>query len=189
MYARCNSKNNLNGKELDGYEYQLHEIWYDVKERPIGVFVNSDGVPLDSYSGTDFHQDNDFVKIATIHSFYTNEFSIDSTLIHRKGQDIGRDLEFVPESELANQIQDLNLLRKLRSEITLIVQDPLKDYSKPSSCDASNVPVIDFHSVSQGDEMVFSCQMTTAERFSIEYTKTYVLKDQFIKEKCVSKSL
>lgn len=188
MYARCDSKNNPDGKKLEGYEYQLHEIWYDIKERPIGVFIEENGTPLDSYSQIDFCVNENFVKIATIHSFYTNEFSIDSTLIYRSGQDIGRDLEFVPEAELADHINDRKLLEKLRSEIMLIVQDPLKDYSKPSACEPSPVAADDFHSVSAGDEMVFGCQMTTAERFSIDYVKTYVLKDQFIKEKCVSKS-
>ena len=186
MYARCNPKNNTNGKYLEAYEYQLHEIWYDKLERSIGMFIQEDGNPLDTYEQLNFSEDDNFVKIATIHSFYTNDFTIDSTLVYRSGQDIGRDLEFVPQIELADEIDDLNLLEKLRQEITLIVQDPLRDYSKPSSCDPSDVPSEDFHTISEGDVMTFNCEMTTAERFSINYVKTYVLIDQFIKEKCVS---
>ncbi len=186
MYARCSPDTGSDGRGLEAYEYQLHEIWYDKMERPIGEFIQEDGNPLVAYEQLDFSQDESFVKIATIHSFYTNDFGIDSAQIYRHGQDIGRDLEFVPQEELASEIDDLALLEKLRQEITLIVQDPLRDYSKPSSCAPSNVPDIDFHSVSEGDEMTFNCQMTTAERFAINYVKTYVLVDQFIKEKCVS---
>ncbi len=189
MYARCNPRNNPEGKNLEAYEYQLHEIWYDKLERSIGVFIHENGDPLDTYQQMNFAEDENFVKIATIHSFYTNDFTIDSTRIYRSGQDIGRDLEFVPQIELADEIDDLKLLEKLRQEITLIVQDPLKDYSKPSSCDPSVVPAADFHSISEGNEMTFNCEMTTAERFSINYIKTYVLIDQFIKEKCVSINL
>jgi hypothetical protein len=187
-YIRCLPNNNPEGKLLKGYEYQEHEIWYDILERPIREFINEDGTPLETYENLDFKKDNNFVKIGTIHSFYTNDFTIDSTHIERHGQDIGRDLEFVPIEVLAKEINNKSLLEKIRRETTLLIQDPLRDFSQPSMCNNALVPSTDYHTISNGDEMTFHCQMTTAGRFPIHYAKTYVLKDQFIKDNCVSRS-
>lgn len=187
-YIRCLPNNNPKGKFMIGYEYQEHEIWYDIQERPIDAFINDDGTPLESYSNLKFEEQDDFVKIGTIHSFYSNDFTIDSTLIHRKGQDIGRDIEFVSDEELEEKVNNKALLKKIQREMTLIVQDPLRDFSKPSSCNPAQLTSNDFHAISNGTELSFNCQMTTAGRFLINYSKTYVLKDQFIKERCVVSS-
>lgn len=183
-YVRCVPNENPNGKLMTGYEYQEHEIWYDILERPIGSFISEDGTPLDSYEQLRFDQQEDFVKIGTVHSFYTNDFKMDSSSVYRKGQDIGRDIEFVTDEELEEKISNKALLKKIKREMTLIVQDPLHDFSKPSSCDPALLSSSDFHSVPNGSEMTFNCQMTTAGRFPINYTKTYILKDQFIQDKC-----
>lgn len=37
---------NPEGKFMEGYEYQKHEIWYDILERPIGEFILDDGTWL-----------------------------------------------------------------------------------------------------------------------------------------------
>ena len=74
---------------------------------------------------------------------------------------------------------------RMKREMTLIAQDPLRDFSRPSECNPA-FRDLDFHAVASGDEMSFNCQMTTAGRFPIKYTKTYVLLDQFIKDQCVS---
>jgi hypothetical protein len=183
-YIRCVPNDNPQGKLMIGYEYQEHEIWYDILERPIGAFISEDGTPLDTYEQLKFEQQEDFVKIGTVHSFYTNDFSLDSTFIYRKGQDIGRDIEFVSDEELEDKINNKPLLAKIKREMTLIVQDPLHDFSKPSACNPALMASNDFHSIASGTEMTFECQMTTAGRFPINYTKTYILKDQFIKDRC-----
>jgi hypothetical protein len=188
-YVSCNPNDNIDGKLMKGYEYQEHEIWYDILERPISTFINDDGRPLASYDTLHFDKDADFIKIGTIHSFYTNDFSLDSTGINRSGQDIGRDLEFVPEDMLARQVNNKSLVEKIKREITLIIQDPLRDFSKPSSCGQAEKPRVDFHDIANGDEMAFNCQMTTAGRFKIKYSKTYILKDQFIKDNCRSEKV
>ncbi len=187
-YVRCLPNGNPSGKFMTGYEYQEHEIWYDIQERPIDSFINDNGTTLKSYSELKFEESDDFVKIGTIHSFYSNDFTIDSALIHRKGQDIGRDIEFVTDDELEEKINNKALLKKIKREMTLIVQDPLRDFSQPSSCDPAILASSDFHAISNGTELSFKCQMTTAGRFLINYSKTYVLKDQFIKERCVVSS-
>lgn len=185
-YMRCVPENNPGGRLMQGYEYQKHEIWYDILERPIGEFVLEDGTEKEAYRDLKFDKDNDFILIGTIHSFYTNDFKLDSTGISRQGQDIGRDLEFVPESELANQLKNKSLLEKIKREITLIIQDPLRDFSKPSNCEIARKPNEDYHDLSNGAKMTFNCEMTTAGRFRIGYSKTYVLKDQYIRDKCVA---
>jgi hypothetical protein len=183
-YIRCVPNENPNGKLMIGYEYQEHEIWYDIQERPIDSFINEDGSPLDSYINLKFEEQDDFVKIGTVHSFYSNDFTLDSTMVSRKGQDIGRDIEFVTDDELKEKIKNSGLLKKIKREMTLIVQDPLHDFSQPSSCDPTSAPSTDFHTIANGAELSFNCQMTTAGRFPINYTKTYILKDQFVKDKC-----
>jgi hypothetical protein len=183
-YIRCTPQENTDGKKMQGYEYQEHEIWYDILERPISMFIQQDGEPLSSYEELIFSESDEFVKIGTIHSFYTNDFKLDLANIHRHGQDIGRDIEFVADEELTRQISDRALLEKIKKERIQIVQDPLKDFSRPSQCQPAVKTRADFHTVSKGDEMPFQCQMLTAGRFPINYTKTYVLKDQFIKDRC-----
>lgn len=185
-YVRCLPNENPQGKLMVGYEYQEHEIWYDIQERPIEFFINEDGSALESYDQLKFEEQEDFVKIGTIHSFYSNDFTIDSTLIYRRGQDIGRDIVFVSDEELEEKINNKALLKKINREMTLIVQDPLHDFSKPSVCNPAELASSDFHAVTNGTELTFDCEMTTAGRFLINYSKTYVLKDQFIKERCVA---
>jgi hypothetical protein len=184
-YVRCSPNENAGGKTMDGYEYQEHEIWYDLLERPIKTFIGEDGSPYADYKEMKFSEEENFIKIGTIHSFYTNEFTLDSVYIYRNGQDIGREIEFVSDELLANQVNDEQVFERIKREMTLIAQDPLRDFSRPSECNPAN-RALDFHAVNERDEMSFNCQMTTAGRFPIKYTKTYVLVDQFIKDQCVS---
>jgi len=141
---------------------------------------------MDSYENLRFNEIDDFVMIGTIHTFYTNDFKLDSAGIRRQGQDIGRDLELVLGEDLKNQLNNKSLVEKIRREITQIIQDPLLDFSKPSNCGMALKPSIDFNDISAGDEMIYNCQMIMAGRFPIGYTKTYVLVDQFIKDRCIS---
>ncbi len=186
-YTRCAPKDNPEGKLIQGYEYQEHEIWYDIQERPISKFIQEDGEPLQSYQKLEFSKTAEFIKIGTIHTFYFNGFRLDTTLIYREGEIIGRDIEFVKDEELVESISDPSLLEKIKREMVQIVQNPIQDFSQPSQCEPAPKAQTDFHAVSNGDAMVFKCQMSTAHRFSINYTKTYILKDQFIKDRCISR--
>lgn len=185
-YIRCSPNNNPHGKIMQGFEYQKHEIWYDILERPIGTFIMENGIPNEFYTGLRFTDNDDFIYIGEIHTFYTNDFLLDTTGVFRQGIDIGRDIDFVSDEELSEIIGNNSLVEKIKREVTLIVQDPLHDFSKPSSCNPADKPVEDFHAIANGDIMSFDCQMTTAGRFAIRYNKSYVLKDQFVKDRCVS---
>lgn len=183
MYARCNDEQNPKGNNLEGFEYQLHEIWYDKRELPIDSFTIATGTARDFYKKLDFNKDDNFVKIATIHTFYKDQFFIDSIQILRSGKDIARDIEFVPTEELAELINDKDLMDDLSKEITLITNNPLMEFSQPSECKTASLPNNDFNLVKEGDMMSFDCQMTSS-RAVINYTKSFVLVDQYINEVC-----
>ncbi|MCG9971931.1 hypothetical protein [Christiangramia crocea] len=185
MYARCMDESSDDGKNFEGYEYQLHEIWYDKREFPIDSFLMADNRTRirESYNNSDFASDDNFVKIAYVHTFFRNEFSIDSTLINRKGKAIGRDIEFLPEESLLKKIDSEKLIDELKSEINAIAKNRLEDFSKPISCQPTDVPNTDFHYIDEGDELSFKCQFTTG-RFLVDYEKIFVLDDQYINNIC-----
>ena len=126
---------------------------------------------------------SNFVKVATVHTFFRNEFTIEDSLIQRVGKVIGRDLEFEEEETLIEQLGNRNLVNDLKNEINRIASNRLEDFSRPISCNAAVVPDIDFHNIKDGAEMSFSCQLTT-NRVSFHYTKTFVLDNQYIKNRC-----
>lgn len=186
MYARCMSEKSAEGNIIEAYEYQRHEIWYDKRELPIDSFmVASNKTQLrGSYQNLDFEESETFVRLAVIHTFFRNEFNLDSVGIGRSGKVIGRDVEFVPESTLRNKFESASQLQDAMTQVNAIIANRLEDFSRPISCDFAELPKNDFNMISEGDQISFDCQMTTS-RFSIDYTKTYVLKNQFIKNTCV----
>ena len=183
MYARCADEGNAGGKNLEGFEYQLHEIWYDMRELPIDSFMMDNGLITKFYKELDFNQDENFIKIATIHTFYKDKFLLGNEQIDRSGKDIARDIEFISTSELSDIIDDKDVLDDLRHEINLITSNPLLEFSQPSSCNPATVPNTDFNSIRDGDQMIFECQMTSS-RAVINYTKSFELTDQYIKDVC-----
>lgn len=185
MYARCMDESSADGKTFEGYEYQLHEIWYDKREFPIDSFLMADNRTRikESYNNSDFSEDDNFVKVAYVHTFFRNEFTIDSTLINRNGKAIGRDIEFLSEETLLDKVGSDKLVDELKSEINSIAKNRLEDFSKPISCQPTEVPDIDFHNINEGDELNFKCQFTTG-RFLVDYEKIFVLEDQYINNIC-----
>ena len=185
MYTRSMDESSDDGTMLEGYEYQLHEIWYDKREFPIDSFLmaNSKAKVREAYNNSDLSKDKNFVKIAHVHTFFRNEFTIDSALIYRKGKVIGRDIEFLPNDVLINKVGSKKLVDELKSEINSIAKNRLEDFSKPVNCQPADVPNIDFNYIEEEDEMNFKCQFTTG-RFLVDYEKIFVLKDQYINNIC-----
>lgn len=185
MYARCMDESSADGKSFEGYEYQLHEIWYDKREIPIDSFLmpNNKTKLKESYNNSNLASDENFVKVAYVHTFFRNEFSIDSTLIVRKGKAIGRDIEFLAEEVLLEKVGSDKLVDELKSEINAIAKNRLEDFSKPVSCQPTKVPDVDFHYIDEGDELSFKCQFTTG-RFLVDYEKIFVLEEQYINNIC-----
>lgn len=183
MYARCMPEKNELGEILEGYEYQKHEIWYDTHELPLDSFTLDGNRLQDFYQNLDLSSTDNFVKVATVHTFFRNEFTIEDSLIQRVGKVIGRDLEFEDEELLIARLDDKRKVSDLKNEINRIASNRLEDFSRPIACNPAIVPDVDFHNIKDGAEMSFSCQLTT-NRVSFHYSKTFVLDNQFIKNKC-----
>lgn len=185
LYTRCITKDESNGKLLEGYEYQYHEIWYDKRELQITSFlIDNDRTKItNQYKNLNFEQDRNFVKIAFVHTFFRNEFIIDSTSIKRSGAVIGRDVEFVSDPQLLEKLESPAKVEDIKDEINSIIRNRLQDFSRPVSCSDSPLPDKNFHTIAELDTMSFNCQLTTANA-PIQYTKTYVLNDQYIETSC-----
>ena len=187
LYARCLAETSPEGDVLEGYEYQKHEIWYDKRELPIDSFIKPENNTQvrDDYLQLDFSEDDNYVKVATVHTFFRNEFLIKEDHIERHGKVIGRDLEFMNDEYLESNIASRDKVNNIKGELNFIATNRLKDFSKPVSCNMSELANPDIHLVKDGDEISFHCSLTTS-RVPIEYTKTYILADQFIRTSCRS---
>lgn len=185
MYARCMVEASTNGNWVEGYEYQHHEIWYDLREWPLDSFIMNNTLRK-SYRELNLSTDDHFIKVASVHTFFRNEFKLTDSTIVRSGKVVGRDLEFVPVQELNNFISNEQLLQGIRQELNRIINNRLKDFSRPIECRPASLIHPDFNQVKDGDTMGFGCQFTTS-RFTLDYEKTFVLTDQYIKNQCVSR--
>lgn len=182
MYARCMVESSEKGDIIEGYEYQKHEIWYDKREWPLDSFLTNGSMPSQLYQQIDFQNHHDFVKLANVHTFFRNEFSLGEN-IRRVGKVIGRDLELVPKHELKAFIPDEKKLNEIAIEMSRIGSNRLKDFSVPIKCQDASLISEDVTQIKDGSSMSFDCQLTTSG-FSIDYNKTYVLVDQYIKNDC-----
>ena len=185
MYARCMIENSTDGDVVEGFEYQMHEIWYDTRELPMDSFMLSDqGFKLaPAYLEIDFENDTRFIKVASIHTFFRNQFVIDSAIVKRTGKVIGRDIEPVTIDELVEQGIERSKAEKISSDLVDVSADKMRDFSNPIECELTQAPRIDFHRIAEGDLMSFNCQLTT-NRVGIGYNKVYQLVDQQIKNTC-----
>jgi hypothetical protein len=173
------------GESFEGYEYQKHEIWYDKREYPIDSFLTkgSNTEIRKSYNLSDLNKNQNFVKIAFVHTFFRTEFEIDSALINRSGKALGRDIEFVEDAILQSKLPDDTSLNSLKDEIKAISANRLEDYSKPINCKPAIAPDLNFNLVAEGDEMSYNCYFSIGN-FVVNYNKTYVFKDQYINNYC-----
>lgn len=186
MYSNCLvAERSNNGEAFEGYEYQRHEIWYDKREMPIDSFLVSAGSTKirPEYTDAVFDEDDNFVKIAYVHTFFRGEYNIDSSSVYRSGKVIGRDIEFIADEELIASLNSSQLVQDLKSEVNAIAQNRLEDFSKPISCNPARVPKADFHMLNEGDVLDFNCQFSTG-RFIVDYNKAYVLDYQYINNIC-----
>lgn len=185
LFIRCNKEEAAEGRVMEGYEYQEHEIWYDRRELKFDSFLSdTDKTKInDEYRSLQFENDDNYVKIAYIHTFFINEFAFDSTSIKRTGQVVGRDVEFVSDNDLINELGSTEKVADIKKEINSIIINRLNDFSRPISCANSPIPDNNIHNISEGDTMSFDCQLTTANA-PIQYTKTYILNDQYIQTSC-----
>jgi len=187
MYARCMVEKSEKGDIVEGYEYQKHEIWYDVREWPIDSFMVSGTTPSLFYQELNLDDQPEFIKVANVHTFFRNEFILGDSTIKRSGKVIGRDLEIMSREELAAKIKENEKLNDIEIQLNKLANNRLVDFSVPIKCQDSRLVKPNVEDVTDGDTMGFKCQLTTSG-FPIDYVKTYVLKDQYIKNDCVQSS-
>ena len=185
MYARCMSEESATGDRFEGYEYQKHEIWYDKRELPIDSFIDEKGHIKNAYREMKLNENENFILVAYVHTFFRNEFTLIDSLIKRTGKVIGRDVELVPDKNLLASINDESKVKRIKNSISRIANNRLEDFSKPISCNMAQAPSKDFHHIKDGDIMDFSCELTTS-RVALAYDKKYILEDQYIKNTCRS---
>lgn len=185
MYVNCIQGTDKSGDSFEGYEYQKHEIWYDEREMPIDSFLvkGLETKIREDYNSSDLQKNPHFIKIAYVHTFFKNEFKIDSSVIERHGRVIGRDIEFLPKKYLLNKTGSSRLLNELKSEVNSIAKNRLEDFSKPIDCKPSSVPKMNYHLIQNGDKLNFFCQFSTG-RFLVDYNKVLILEDQYINNNC-----
>jgi len=184
MYTRCATSIEPDGSLLEGYEYQMHEIWYDKTESNISTFMNNKEAANGggtNYETLDFNKDSRFVKVAIVHTLFSNRFTIGDS-ISRDGQVIGRDLVYVAQDILKDKLSE-EKVSFINKKLNLIAVNGLEDFSRPVSCEQSSLPGSDFHELKEGDLMTFTCKLTT-NRFPTVYTKAFKLTRQFIKSTC-----
>lgn len=117
----CSKFSSEKGRVLWGFEHLTHEIWVDKTREPL-IPLYFDAVNrkfTEVYRKLDFEHNSNFVKIASIKSFYLDEFTIRPDSIYRKGQPSGRYLDFLDKS-LANEYNvDVNyILKEVISDLT-----------------------------------------------------------------------
>lgn len=85
------------GRVLLGFEHLTHEIWLDKRRRPLSpIYFDTETKSFtELFHNLDFKEDDNFVKIADLKSFFLDEFTIGKDFITRKGQPSGRYIDFI----------------------------------------------------------------------------------------------
>jgi len=110
------------GQVLLGFEHLTHEIWVDKKrELLIPKYFNAkEKMFTQSYHKLDFEEDDNFVRIAELKSFYLDEFTIKPDSIIRKGQPSGRYIDFI----------DIALAKKYDIDVEYILSEVISDLTQ-----------------------------------------------------------
>lgn len=169
------SKIEDSGSILNGYEYLVNEIWVDVKETPLSpIYFNpKTGTYTETFKNIDFEKNNQFKKVATIHSFFVDKFTINEDSIMRAGEPVGR---------FARDI-DNTLINKYEINLKYILEDVLGDLNKADCSPMANT-LDNPNKLSAGETILsFDCKYTISnQNLGLEngypYTKAYKLVSQ-----------
>ena len=175
---KCSKSDTLNagkGNVLVAYEYLINEIWVDTKLTPLSPsFFNKELKKFTTAFDTlQFENNDQFQKVATIHSFFIDKFEIYPDSILRKGEPCGR---------FATDI-DRELVRTYEIDLKSILEDVLGDLNK-TDCKSSVNHYCDPNDLKEGESTLqFQCMYTIdAENLGMgggyPYTKGYRLEDQ-----------
>lgn len=163
------------GTNLAGYEHLVNEIWVDTDRTPLSpeYFDKESKRFTQKFNDLDFEHEANFKKVATIHSFFVDVFTIYPDSIVRRGEPCGR---YVSD-------YDEDLAEEHHIDLQFILQNVLVDLS-PTNCATTINPYCDPNQLSNDEsEIVFDCIYTiSTENLGIgggyPYTKGYRLIDQ-----------
>ena len=125
------------GKVLWGYEYLVNEIWLDTKMTPLSpTYFDKESKQFTSaYHALDFENNPQFQKVATVNSFFIDQFQLIGDSIFRYGEPCGRYVSDLDEA-LANEYEiDINYLLEhvLAGMTTTRCEGTVNPYCDPNS--------------------------------------------------------
>lgn len=171
------SQKNITGSgiHLLGYEYLINEIWVDMEETPLSpkYFDKNTKSFTDAYHELNFATNPKFKKLATIHSFFINDFTIYPDSIVRRGEPCGR---FATDVDWA-------LAKKHELDPKYILGNVLADLTT-TDCNVTANPYCDPNELKEGESVIgFDCYYTiTTENLGIgrgyPYRKAFKLVKQ-----------
>lgn len=173
--ARYGKDSASRGQVLSGYEFLVNEIWVDTQMRPLSpsFFDKKRKQFTPTYDQLDFATDPSFQKVATIYSFFVDQFEITTDSIFRRGEPVGR---------FATDINE-DLVNQYEIDIKYILENVIGDLTT-AACHAIPNPFPNPNDLQEGQSvMQFDCLYTiTNENLGIgggyPYQKGYRLVQQ-----------
>ncbi|MEL6943066.1 MAG: hypothetical protein AAFO82_10390, partial [Bacteroidota bacterium] len=100
------AKGEQKGRIMLGFEHLQHEVWVDKNRTPLSskYFDADTKTYTEAFANLKFEGNPQFEKIANIHSFFFDEFTVFPDRIERKGEPCGRYADIINE-ELANKYE------------------------------------------------------------------------------------
>lgn len=163
------------GYVLSAYEYLINEIWLDTKMTPLNPkYFDEDALAFTpEFDSLQLEGNPQFVKIATIHSFFTDKFEIYADSIVRQGEPCGRYASDVNQE----------LAARYEIDIKYILKNVLGNMTT-TRCSATSNPFCNPNDLREGESsIVFDCIYTiNNENLGIgggyPYQKGYLLQKQ-----------
>lgn len=163
------------GKVLLGYEYLVNEIWLDTERTPLSptYFDKETKQFTAAFDELNMEENPQFRKVATIYSFFIDEFQLKGDSIYRSGEPCGRYASEVDEELIATY--EINL--------SYLLEQVLADMTT-TRCEASLNPYCDPNQLTEHESVInFDCLYTISNENlgfggGYPYTKGYRLESQ-----------
>lgn len=140
------------GKVLMGYEYLVNEIWVDTKMTPLSpTYFDKEAKQFTpAFESLTFETNPQFQKVATIYSFFIDQFELRGDSIIRKGEPCGR---------YASDIDQL-LATTYQVDLKFILEQVLGDLTT-TRCAATLNPYCDPNTLKAQESVItFDCLYT-----------------------------
>lgn len=167
------------GRTLSAYEYLVNEIWVDTEQTPWSpkYFDKDNKVYTPEFEALVFEDNPQFRKVATIISFFIDQFEITPEFIYRRGEPCGR---------YATDV-DKALVEEYEIDLKHILKNVLGDLTN-TNCEATPNIFCDPNELREKESVIsFDCRYTIrTENLGIgggyPYRKGYRLEEQSYKD-------